>query len=118
MWVDWLLADDSWWLWSMDTGRETMRLLVLQGAHLSQDSLVKLEAAILAGPPRVMYRDDIEPERWQSLFGSGGLDTPCKASGKWRQSQLRCLSSGWVNLSQQTPNGNWQSTSEMSFRTG
>jgi hypothetical protein len=68
MWVDWLLADGSWWLWSIDTTRETMRLLVLQGGHLTQDALVKLEAVILAGPPRVMYRDDIEPGRWQSLF--------------------------------------------------
>jgi len=67
IWVDWLLADGSWWLWSLDTTRETMRLLVLQGGHLTQDAVVRLEAAILAGPPRVMYRDDIEPERWQLL---------------------------------------------------
>ena len=31
-WVDWLVADDGWWLWSIDTKRETLRLLVLQGA--------------------------------------------------------------------------------------
>jgi len=61
-WVDWLLAGDSWWLWSVDTQRETMRLLVLQGAHLSPDARLRLEAAILAGPPRTMYREDIEPE--------------------------------------------------------
>jgi hypothetical protein len=67
IWVDWLVADDPWWLWSLDTQRETMRLLVLQGAHIKQDARVKLEAAILAGPPRVMHRDDIEPERWQSI---------------------------------------------------
>lgn len=66
-WVEWLVADDSWWLWSVDTQRETMRLLVLQGAHLSPDARARLEAAVLDGPPRAMYRDDIEPERWQSL---------------------------------------------------
>ncbi|MCJ7601790.1 MAG: SIR2 family protein [Desulfobulbaceae bacterium] len=66
-WVDWLVADGSWWLWSVETNRETMRLLVLQGAHLSMDTRAKLETAILAGPPREMYRDDIEPEHWQSL---------------------------------------------------
>lgn len=27
-WVDWLVTDDSWWLWSGDTIRETMRLLM------------------------------------------------------------------------------------------
>jgi hypothetical protein len=66
-WVDWLVVDDSWWLWSVDTQRETMRLLVLQGAQLSSEARARVEAAILAGPPRAMYRDDIEPERWQPL---------------------------------------------------
>lgn len=66
-WVDWLVAGDSWWLWSVDTQRETMRLMVLQGAHLAPDARAKLEIAILAGPPRAMYRDDIETERWTSL---------------------------------------------------
>ncbi len=51
-WVDWLVADDAWWLWSVDTQRETMRLLVLQGAQLSPEARTRLEAAILAGPPR------------------------------------------------------------------
>jgi len=66
-WVDWLLADDSWWLWSVDTQRETMRLLVLQGAHLTPAARARLETAILIGPPRAMYRDNIETERWVSL---------------------------------------------------
>lgn len=35
-WVDWLLNDDAWWLWSVYTGRETLRLLVLQGRQLPQ----------------------------------------------------------------------------------
>lgn len=67
-WVDWLVTNDSWWLWSTDTKRETMRLLVLQGIHLSPDAKEKLETAILAGPPRSMYRDDIEHEHWQSIM--------------------------------------------------
>lgn len=64
-WVDWLLADDAWWLWSEDLHREVMRLLVLQGKYLSTDAQQRLEAAILQGPPRDKYRDDLEPERWQ-----------------------------------------------------
>ena len=67
-WVDWLLTDDAWWLWVVDTRRETMRLLVLQGAQLPSDAREKLEAAILAGPPRAMYRDDIEMEPMQYLM--------------------------------------------------
>lgn len=66
-WVDWLLADDSWWLWSADTGREVYRLLFLQGGQLEGDMQELLESAILAGPPREMYRDDLEPDQWLNL---------------------------------------------------
>jgi len=66
-WVEWLVADDAWWLWSVDTHRETMRLLVQQGGTLSPKARVRLEEAIVAGPPRKMYRDDLETEDWQSL---------------------------------------------------
>ncbi|MGE3151856.1 MAG: anti-phage defense-associated sirtuin Dsr1 [Nitrospiraceae bacterium] len=66
-WVDWLLADGAWWLWSTDTGREVFRLFVLQGRQLAGAAQERLEAAILAGPPREMYRDDLGPERWQDL---------------------------------------------------
>ncbi|NDV13766.1 hypothetical protein GZH52_13350 [Crenobacter sp. HX-7-9] len=66
-WVNWLLADDAWWLWSTDTGREVFRLLVLQGRHLAGAEQQRLETAILAGPPRERYRDDLEDDRWQDL---------------------------------------------------
>jgi len=66
-WVGWLLADSGWWLWSIDTGRELFRLLVLQGGRVAGATQERLEAAILAGPPREMYRDDLEPDRWQDL---------------------------------------------------
>jgi len=66
-WANWLLADDAWWLWSTDTGREVFRLLVLQGRHLAGAEQQHLEIAILAGPPREMYRDDLEEDRWQDL---------------------------------------------------
>ncbi len=66
-WVDWLLADDAWWLWSTNTGREVFRLFVLQGRHLAGPTQERLEAAIRAGPPREMYRDDLEADRWQDL---------------------------------------------------
>jgi hypothetical protein len=66
-WVDWLLANDGWWLWSSDTGREVFRLLVQQGKYLSGASQQRLEAAILAGPPRGMFRDGLEPAQWQDI---------------------------------------------------
>ena len=66
-WVDWMLADGAWWLWSTDTGREVFRLLVLQGQQLAGATQNRLEAAIHAGPPREMYRDDLEPDHWEDL---------------------------------------------------
>ena len=66
-WVDWLLADGAWWLWSTDTGREVFRLLVLQGGQLAGATQGRLETAIVAGPPRNMYRDDLEEEGWRDL---------------------------------------------------
>lgn len=66
-WVGWLLEESAWWLWSTDTGREVFRLFVLQGRQLVGAVQNRLETAILAGPPREMYRDDLEEERWQDL---------------------------------------------------
>lgn len=66
-WVDWLLADGAWWLWTVETRREVMRLLVLSGRSLTGESQDRLESAIAAGPPRAMYADDLEPDHWQQL---------------------------------------------------
>ncbi len=66
-WVEWLLADGAWWLWAIDTRREVLRLLVLQGSLLTPALQERLESAILAGPPREMYRSDLEPDRWRDL---------------------------------------------------
>lgn len=66
-WADWLLAEGAWWLWSSETRREVFRLLVLQGRQLAGDVQERLEAAILAGPPREMYRNDMESDEWQDL---------------------------------------------------
>lgn len=66
-WVSWLLSDGGWWLWSVETQREVMRLLVLQGAHLPATARAQLEAEILAGPPREMFKEEIEPDHWQHL---------------------------------------------------
>lgn len=66
-WVDWLLDDEAWWLWTIDTGREVCRLLVLQGQNLTRAAQARLETTILAGPPRKMYRDNLEEKSWQNL---------------------------------------------------
>jgi hypothetical protein len=65
--LDWLLADERWWLWSVETEREGIRLLAWLARRLGDQDLQRLEEAILAGPPREMFKDDIEPERWTGI---------------------------------------------------
>jgi hypothetical protein len=65
--LDWLLADDKWWLWSVETEREAMCLLVALAPQLDEVMLRELEEAVLAGPPRELFKDDIEPERWPRI---------------------------------------------------
>lgn len=65
-WVKWLLANDAWWLWITDTKREMSRLLVLQGQHLTENTQESLETAILAGPPREMFNEELGDD-WQDL---------------------------------------------------
>lgn len=103
-WVEWLLADGAWWLWAVDTRREVFRLVVQQGRRLPLNSQERLESAILAGPPREMYRDDLEPDRWQDLaarsvwlhlakLNASGLDLG--AAGTARLVQLSLLHPKW-----------------------
>ncbi|HEV7507772.1 MAG TPA: hypothetical protein VGS07_23010 [Thermoanaerobaculia bacterium] len=65
--LDWLLADDRWWLWSTQTQREALRLLVALAPQLGPTDLGRLEEAILTGPPRTMFRDDLDRERWAQI---------------------------------------------------
>ena len=65
IWIEWLIEDGAWWLWAIETRREVMRLLVLQGGRLSPASRERFESAVLEGPPRSMYRDDLEQREWE-----------------------------------------------------
>ena len=69
--LDWLLADERQWLWSEETRRETMRLIISLAPQLDATMLVELEQAILAGPPRELYRADIEPDDWNHIVDHG-----------------------------------------------
>lgn len=69
--LDWLLADERRWLWSEETRRETMRLLVSLASQLDAKMLAELEQAILFGPPRDLYRTDIEPGVWNNIVDRG-----------------------------------------------
>ena len=62
--LSWLLADDNWWLWSVGTQRETMRLLASLARRLDATEMNQLEQVILQGPPRKMFRQDTKDEDW------------------------------------------------------
>lgn len=63
-----LLSEECWWLWSLETERETIRLLVSVVPHLGASALGELLQAIITGPPRKMFSDDIDPEKLQQII--------------------------------------------------
>lgn len=69
--LDWLVADDRRWLWSEETRRETMRLLVSLAPQLEETMLAELERAILSGPPRELYRANLDPNDWSKIVDRG-----------------------------------------------
>lgn len=93
VWLEWLLSDSTWWLWAPDTKREVLRLLVLQGHQLSGELKEELESTIIKGPPREMYKDGLDVEKWNYILNhsvwlhlskleSSGLRLGKDASGK------------------------------------
>ena len=69
--LEWLLEDESRWLWSVETSREGIRLLVSLATRLDDTQLARLEQTIVAGAPREMYRPDIETERLAQIQERG-----------------------------------------------
>lgn len=66
-WVGWLLSDSAHYLWSVETKRETMRLLVLQGNKLTGKVQKRLEKEILDGPNRNMFKEDLNEDKFTGL---------------------------------------------------
>ncbi|MBR4877001.1 MAG: SIR2 family protein [Rhodocyclaceae bacterium] len=64
-WVDWLLSEDAYWLWSSHTRREVCRLFVLQGQHFAGSAQARLEEAILTELPTAIRQNDWETDPWQ-----------------------------------------------------
>lgn len=63
--LDYLLAEEAYWLWSSMTEREKFRLLAKLCPLLSHDDLIRLQSAILAGVPAQISQDYFNPERMQ-----------------------------------------------------
>lgn len=60
----WLLSNEQWWLWSIETQREAIRLIVAISPHLEKMELIKLQSMIMKGPPKSMFNKNIDLERW------------------------------------------------------
>ena len=58
-WVQWLMEEGAWGLWSPATMREMMRLLVLQGENLTSEAKKNLEATIILGAAKIFV-----PQYW------------------------------------------------------
>ncbi len=65
--LQWLLAQESWWLWSVETEREALRLLDKLAKTLTASDESSLLTAILRGPPREMFVADVDPEKFQRI---------------------------------------------------
>lgn len=65
--LDWLLADGHWWLWSVETEREALRLLVTLSPKLDAPEMAELEQVILEGPPHEMYKEGFDPQERQRI---------------------------------------------------
>lgn len=59
--IEYLMAEEGWWLWSIETQREAMVLLRSIAPELDAAASRRLQQAIMSGPPREMYRDDTDP---------------------------------------------------------
>lgn len=65
--LNYLLADDGWWLWSVETQRETFRLLSSISTRLDVESSNLLSNAILIGPPRKMFREELDDGKFTRI---------------------------------------------------
>ena len=101
-WSDWLLSDACWWLWSFETRREVMRLLTRRG-HCLSSSQLRLETAILDGPPHHMYPEGlaeniVQHQVWLFLakLNASGLDLGDTARNRF--SALSSANPSWQLL--------------------
>ncbi|MFQ5728872.1 MAG: hypothetical protein ACE5GN_00740, partial [Waddliaceae bacterium] len=53
--LEYLLLDDAWWLWSVETKREKFRLLANLWPKLEIDQAERLLKVVAKGPPHSMY---------------------------------------------------------------
>jgi hypothetical protein len=65
--LSWLLERDGWWLWTSETQREALELLTSLLPRLAEDQVLMLEARVIAGPSRAMFKADVTPQDWAKI---------------------------------------------------
>lgn len=65
--LSYILKENNWWLWSVETKRETFRLLNHIAPKLKQNSINKLCESIIAGMPHEMFKEGISKSRFQEV---------------------------------------------------
>jgi hypothetical protein len=68
--IAWLLEEEGWWLWSVETQREALSLLRSVASRLDPTNRERIEGAIVGGPPARMYpgdSGDVTREIWLRL---------------------------------------------------
>ena len=96
--LDWLLADQRRWLWSPETQREALRLLVFLAPRLNAAMQRELEQAVLAGPPREMFEHDskMDYDIWLRLAKIAEAGAALSKNGEKRMEQLSAEHPGWA----------------------
>jgi len=92
--LEWLLSGNGWWLWSNETRREAIRLLVSLAPKLEIAEKNELLDAISSGPPRKMYIPDLKTEDWIKIRNKEilfRLHKFCSAGGQLNESSQMIL---------------------------
>lgn len=102
--LDWLLADDHHWLWSVETRREAIRLMVALATSGHFEVLAGLERAILDGPPAGYFAGDPDPDSlqrhidWMVWLRLAKIDRAGPTLGATAQLLLSTLSAKYPDL--------------------
>lgn len=102
--VEELLVNKSWWLWSVETQHEMYGLLRHIWPKVQPNDADRIVSAILAGPPRTMFKDEIDPgelrrvidrETWKRLKKLETFGRELPPNGAGRLAELAGMYPAW-----------------------
>ena len=63
--LDWLMSDDTYWLWTTHAQRESIQLIQVIAPTLGKKHRTRLLGALVDGPPTALFREGISDESLQ-----------------------------------------------------